>query len=51
MFWNIGVSGAKLGLEGLTLQVVLLRAVEEGADAGEVGRGVGVLNDDAIEVR
>ena len=47
---KIGVGGAKLGLGGNKFEVVLPKAFEDGADVGDMGRGVGVEGDDVVEV-
>ena len=46
----MGVGGAKLGLDGGKFEVVLPEAFEEGADVSDMGRGVGVEDDDVVEV-
>ena len=47
---EIGVGGTKLGLGGEKFEVVLPKAFEEGEDVGDVSRGVGVEDDDIVEV-
>ena len=47
---EVGVGGAKLGFGGGKLEVVLLKAFDEGADVDDVDRGVGVVNYDVVEV-
>eukprot|EP00904_Undaria_pinnatifida_P010008 jgi/Undpi1/6137/HiC_scaffold_20.g08622.m1 len=47
---EIGVDDAKLGLGGGKIEVLLPKAFEEGADVSDVSRGVGVEDDDVVEV-
>ena len=50
MSQEIGVGGAKLGLGGGKFEVVLPKAFGERVDVGVVSRGVGVEDDDVVEV-
>ena len=47
---EIGVDDAKLGLDGGKIEVLLPKAFEEGAGVSDVSRGVGVEDDDVVEV-
>ena len=50
MSQEIGVVGAKLGLGGGKFEVVPPQAFEEGADVSDMSRGVGIEDDDVVEV-
>ena len=47
---EIGVGGAKLNLGGGKFEVLFPKAFEKETDVGDVSRGVGVEDGDAIEV-
>ena len=48
---EVGGCGANFGLGGRKFEVVLTEATKKGSDVGDVVGGVGVEDDDVVEVR